>query len=475
MDNSTFLSSIWAITPEEFQRFANYDFSRFADPLAIDNPVTSTKSAEGADGSEKSHKERVADFMRQFEEKIEMSDDGTGTIRICGPIMPNPDIYDRYYFNACDSVRVASLIRSAARSEEVTKLVLMINSPGGMVVGTPEVGEAIREFNATGRESIAFADTLMASAAYWIGSQATSLISTGSALIGSIGVIRPHVDMSGAYEKYGLKIQVFRGGKHKVPGAMNTALTEEQSEHIQAGVDECHEQFKAAVNFRRNVSEDCMEGKVYYGTDAASKGLVDKIVTGADDIHSSAYNDDIHANAHNASINISVDNTENAMSKPADPPIVASPEKAELDSALARVSELEVQNASATEQVATITAERDSISADLVSAQTRVTELEASLTEATAKVESIQTDFDAKVDLAAKEKAEILAEAKAAGIAARSGTDPATISEGAEASSDAENDSAFASMSNADKWAHCATIEDKDEKRAFYVKHLQNS
>lgn len=467
MENSTFLNSIWAITPDEFARFASYDFSRLKDPLEI-----RASDDDDDDDAPKSYKERLEAFMRQFHEKIEVGEDGTGTLRIEGPIMPNPDIYDRYYFNACDSVRVAGLIRAAAGDESIERLVLHINSPGGMVVGTPEVGEAIREFNASGKESIAFADTLMASAAYWIGSQASSIATTGSALVGSIGVIRPHVDATGAYEKMGLKVQIFRGGKHKVAGAMGTAMSKEQTDHIQAGVDACHERFQVAVNYRRKVDARHMEGQVFYGEEAQSIGLVDRIVSGIGEVRTSG-----QAGSGDRAVSISVDRIENAMSNSADTPPVASPGKAELDSAFARVGELEGQLAAATEQVTLAAEQLSAAESDLAAANERITALETSADAANAQIadlnlqlESAQANFDAAVEAKAKELAEPLAEAKAAEIAARAGTDAADLTgAGDEGSAD---QSAFASMTDEQKWAHCASLTDKDEQRAFYLKHI---
>lgn len=460
MENSTFLNSIWAITPEEFQRFASYDFSKLPDPLVIER---SARAEDRADEDEpKTYRERMEMFMRQFHENIEVDDDGVGTLRIEGPIMPNPDIFDRYYFNACDSVRVASLIRGAASNPNIKSLVLRINSPGGMVVGTPEVGNAIREFNDSGKASVAFADTLMASAAYWIGSQASTIATTESALVGSIGVIRPHVDASGAYEKMGLSVKIFRGGKHKVAGAMGTAMTKEQDEHIQAGVDECHAHFKATVNHHRSISDENMEGQVFYGADAKEKGLVDQIVNGLDGAYSAAI-----GSGDGGSVRISVDNQESAMSNPANTPPVASPEKAELDSALLRVSGLEGQLADVTEEVAAVTAERDSAIFDRDSALVRIAELEASSDEKISQIADLTASLEAAQ--AAQAEFDTKVEAKAAEIAARAGTDPAAITGSTDGNVD---DSQCASMTDSQKWAHCATIEDKDEKRAFYLKHL---
>jgi signal peptide peptidase SppA len=462
MENSTFLNSHWAITPEAFAKFASYDL----DKMVIPDSAIASESAE-----DDSYKGRMARFMRQFEESISVNESGVASLSICGPIMPNPDAADRYFFEACDSVRVANLIRSAADDQSIKSLVLYINSPGGMVVGTPEVGNAIRAFNDSGKVSIAFADTLMASAAYWIGSQASAVFTTESALLGSIGVIRPHVDASKMREQMGIKIDVFRGGRHKVAGAYNTAMTEEQREHIQAGVDEVHEQFKATVRSGRgkDIKDDDMQGQVFYGSKAVEKGLANGVVDNIDAIYGTD-----HAGFKKAASSrkgmkaesTDVDNFQPAMSNPTEPQMV---DKTELETALAQVTDLQGQVESANERISTLTVERDAANdnAEVLTASnaeqaTKITALESD-------VADLKADFDAKV-LA---KADELAEAKAASIAASAGTDPAAISDDS-AASEAEKDAAFAGMSQAQLWEEFNKIKatDTDAARVFYLKHI---
>jgi chromosome segregation ATPase len=98
-------------------------------------------------------------------------------------------------------------------------------------------------------------------------------------------------------------------------------------------------------------------------------------------------------------------------------------------------------------------ADLNAAQADLATANSQIAELEASLEAA----QAAQAEFDTQV------------EAKAAEIAARAGTDPAAITGSADGSAD---QSQFASMTDAQKWAHCSTITNADEKRAFYLKHL---
>ncbi|KKK74133.1 hypothetical protein LCGC14_2886810, partial [marine sediment metagenome] len=98
----------------------------------------------------------------------------------------------------------ASAFRAMVADEGISAIVIDIDSPGGTVMGTPELAAEI--FSARGRKQVvAVANGMAASAAYWIGSAASEFIVTPSGMVGSIGVIIQHVDWSGSEEQCGLK------------------------------------------------------------------------------------------------------------------------------------------------------------------------------------------------------------------------------------------------------------------------------
>jgi ClpP class serine protease len=66
-----------------------------------------------------------------------------------------------------------SQIRQYANDADVSAIVLDIDSPGGTVAGTMETAAAVQDAAAQ-KPVIAIANTLAASAAYWIGSQVPS-------------------------------------------------------------------------------------------------------------------------------------------------------------------------------------------------------------------------------------------------------------------------------------------------------------
>jgi ClpP class serine protease len=119
------------------------------------------------------------------------------------------------------------------------------------------------------------------SAAYWLASQAQSIMMDQSALVGSIGVYLPIADQSERYKQAGVKMDVIKGGKFKGMGIPGTTLTEEQRAQLQSRVDYIYGQFKAAVRTGRgmDIRDEDMQGQDFFGAQAMEAGLVDAIAS----------------------------------------------------------------------------------------------------------------------------------------------------------------------------------------------------
>ena len=199
--------------------------------------------------------------------------DGVATISITGPLLPTTDEFDRVMLGATSLDEVRSTVESAAADPAVTSIVLNIDSPGGTVRGTPEAADAIYEASKVKPVSAHTSGT-MASAAYWLGSQATSVSMTRSASVGSIGVMVPHIDQSKRAEMLGVKVELFTTGKFKAAGFPGTSLTESQRELIQERIDQVFGEFKSAVTRQgRKIPAEAMQGQTFYGPQAESLGL----------------------------------------------------------------------------------------------------------------------------------------------------------------------------------------------------------
>ena len=200
---------------------------------------------------------------------------GVRIVSFAGVMMKRPSAFEQKYCDAVNTDDIAAAVQRAC--DEASALVLNISSPGGEVTGIEELGSLIANASIP---TFSYTDSLMASAAYWVGSQADAVYSTPSAQVGSIGVYSPVIDITKALEKFGVSVKLFKAGKYKAAGFPGQSLSEEQSAMFQARVDGIHAQFKAAVTSkRRNVTDASMEGQVFSGREASKVGLVSGLET----------------------------------------------------------------------------------------------------------------------------------------------------------------------------------------------------
>lgn len=166
---------------------------------------------------------------------------------------------------------------------QISAIVLNIDSPGGSVFGVPELADKI--FKARGSKPIvAVSNSEMASAAYYLGSQADQVVATPSSLTGSIGVIASHVDESELLANEGVKVTYISAGKYKAEGNPAEPLNDEARGALQHIVDQYYGQFVAAVARGRGVSATDVrngfgQGRVLTARDALRAGMVDRIAT----------------------------------------------------------------------------------------------------------------------------------------------------------------------------------------------------
>ena len=173
--------------------------------------------------------------------------------------------------------------RAMMADDAVGAILLEIDSPGGTTSGLAETVDEMRSFR--GRKPVvALANTMMASAAYWLGSVADHVMATPSAHVGSIGVYTLHQDASAAYEDAGVKNTLISAGEFKAEASEFEPLSDNARMHVQALVNHAYDQFVAAVAENRGVSENLVregygKGRVLPASAALSAGLVDSVGT----------------------------------------------------------------------------------------------------------------------------------------------------------------------------------------------------
>lgn len=158
-------------------------------------------------------------------------------------------------------------------------MLLYVDSPGGTVYESREMYDKVMEYKEqTGRPVYAYMAHYGASGAYMISMAADRIYVNQNTTTGSIGVIMSGYDMTGLYEKLGIKNISITSGKNKAP-----TFSREQIEIYQSQVDESYHEFVKIVAEGRDMSEKKVrrlaDGRTYTAKQAVRNGLVDEIAS----------------------------------------------------------------------------------------------------------------------------------------------------------------------------------------------------
>lgn len=171
----------------------------------------------------------------------------------------------------------------AVADDTVSSIVIDVDSPGGVVSMVPETAEHLRAARGT-KPIVAICNTLCASAAYWIASQADELVITPSGFAGSIGVFTVHEDYSKMDQAIGITTTIISAGKYKTEGNAFEPLGAAAKAAMQAQIDTFYEMFTDAVGAGRNIAGAAVragygQGRVVLADQALLLKMVDRVET----------------------------------------------------------------------------------------------------------------------------------------------------------------------------------------------------
>ncbi len=212
--------------------------------------------------------------------------------------------YDGSGNNLVDVVK-AQLDR-AADDKHVKAVLLKMDSPGGEVLASDEIYNAIRDFQEDeadehgkpgrkGKPVICSMGSLAASGGYYISCGSRWIVANELTITGSIGVIMHGYNYRGLMDKVGVSPMTYKSGKFKDMLSGERATNEipaEEAAMVQGLINETYEKFKDVVADGRSAAHDLnkksgkslvenwadyADGRVVSGTQALNLGLVDEL------------------------------------------------------------------------------------------------------------------------------------------------------------------------------------------------------
>lgn len=172
---------------------------------------------------------------------------------------------------------------AAIASPNIAGIVIDIDSPGGTVVGTQTLADRI--YSARGvKPVVAIANSLAASAAFWVGTAAETFVVAPDGDVGSVGVFSVHQDLSKYFEDLGVKTTMVSSGRYKTEGSPYEPLSEEARMAMQSRCDAFYDEFVTTVARNRGARKPSVlngygQGRVVNAKEAAAEEMVDGILS----------------------------------------------------------------------------------------------------------------------------------------------------------------------------------------------------
>jgi len=161
-------------------------------------------------------------------------------------------------------------------------VIIKLESPGGSVAAYGEAAELIRFLRVEKELQVwVVVDRVAASGGYMMASQASKIIVSNFAVLGSIGVLGAMVNYSTLAEKHGVTLDLFTAGENKVTLHPMKKTTKKDRDHQNEQIAKTHDFFKEWVVSGRSVLKDTINeiatGDIWYGQECLDNHLADEV------------------------------------------------------------------------------------------------------------------------------------------------------------------------------------------------------
>lgn len=226
---------------------------------------------------------------RPFRTLLKVAGAGLGLLLLINIFFPDVDFSgeDRIALIRVEGVIMDSQVtidelKRFGDNPAVKAIVLRIDSPGGGVVPSQEIYDAVRRVrNKSSKAVITSMGSVAASGGYYIAAATDRIVANPGTLTGSIGVIMETANIEGLLQKIGVEGVVVKSGKYKDVGSPLRKMTDDEHGLLQNVMDDVHKQFIEAVAEGRALDasdvQALADGRIFTGRQAKEAKLVDEL------------------------------------------------------------------------------------------------------------------------------------------------------------------------------------------------------
>jgi protease-4 len=176
---------------------------------------------------------------------------------------------------------LAALLRDARKDEDLSAVVLRIDSPGGSMMASEVIRREVAALSEAGKPVVASMGTVAASGGYYIAMDADHIVAAPTTITGSIGVYALVPTFQRTLAKVGIHNDGFGTTRLGGQAELDRELGPDVRRILQSSVEHAYRTFVGHVARARDRKpeeiEDIAQGRVWTGADARAAGIVDEL------------------------------------------------------------------------------------------------------------------------------------------------------------------------------------------------------
>lgn len=176
---------------------------------------------------------------------------------------------------------IAAALREAGADDDVSAIVLRVDSPGGSVTGSETIWREVAKVREGGKPVVASMGSVAASGGYYVSMGADAIVANPGTITGSIGVVTGKLVAKELKQRLGIGSDGVRTNANADAWSPNAPFTPEQHAHVEAEADLFYTDFVERVAEGRGLTVEAVgavaQGRVWTGADALGHGLVDEL------------------------------------------------------------------------------------------------------------------------------------------------------------------------------------------------------